>query len=84
MQASAWIVDAVGGAVVGHHPLDLDAVAAKWATARRRKPIAVVGFLVGEDLDVGEPGRVVDADVDVLPADPARPPVGALPVRRCP
>jgi hypothetical protein len=30
-------------------------------------------FLVSEDFDVGEPGRVVDGDVDVLPADPARP-----------
>ena len=45
--------------------------AAKWATARRRKPTAVSGFLVVEDFNVDEPGRVVDADVDVLPADPA-------------
>ena len=38
------------------------------AGSRRR-----CGLLVGEHLDVGEPGGVVDADMDVLPAEPARP-----------
>ena len=29
----------------------------------------MIAFLVGEDLDVGQAGRVVDADVHVFPAD---------------
>src|SRR5437868_7993453 len=46
--------------------------AAKWATARRRKADRGHGLLIVEDFDVDEPGRVVDADVDVLPADVKR------------
>ena len=30
-------------------------------------------FLIGEHFDIGEPGGVVDGDVDELPADPAHP-----------
>jgi hypothetical protein len=33
------------------------------------------GLLIVEHLDVDQPGRVVDADVDVLPAQLIRPPV---------
>jgi hypothetical protein len=32
------------------------------------------GLFVIEHLDVDEPGRVIDRDVHVLPADPAAPP----------
>ena len=61
---------AVGRAVVGDQPLDGDAVG--WrssATARRRNADRGGGLLVGEDLDVGQAGGVVDRDVHVLPAD---------------
>ncbi len=34
-------------------------------------------FLIVEDFNVDEPGRVVDADVDVFPAEAIRPPVVA-------
>ena len=67
---------------------------------RRRRPrgagsaTAVAALLVGEHLDVGQPGGVVDADVHELPADvaPRAPAVGVgaalagrgWPVTRCP
>jgi len=35
------------------------------------------GLLVGEDFDVDEPGRVVDADMDELPAELVGAPVVA-------
>jgi hypothetical protein len=35
------------------------------------------GLLVVEDFDVDEPGCVVDADVDVFPAEVIRPPMVA-------
>jgi len=59
----------VGGPVVGHHAFDPDPVsgvegkrALEEADGRRRS-------LVGEDLDVGQAGEVIDGDVDALPAD---------------
>ena len=42
------------------------------------------GFLIVEDFDVDEPGRVVDADVDVLPAEAVGPPPETRPVTRWP
>ena len=45
--------------------------AREWAIARRRKADRCGCLLVFEHFDVGEPGRVIDADVDVFPADPA-------------
>ena len=63
---------AVAGAVVGHHPLDLDPVAAEEGEGAAQEAGGGRAFLVVEHLDVGEPGRVVDGDVHELPADPAR------------
>ena len=40
--------------------------------------MAVVGFLVGEHLGVGEAAVVVDGDVDVLPADGAAAAAGCV------
>ena len=62
---------AIGGAVVGHDALDADAVRLKKASARARKAQALSLLLVGEELGVGEPGGVVDGDVQMLPADAA-------------
>jgi hypothetical protein len=39
------------------------------ATARVRNAAALAPRSSGRHLDVGEPGRVVDADVDKVPAD---------------
>src|ERR671911_801641 len=59
---------AVGRAVVGHQPLDADAVAAVELDRPLEKRDRGAGLLVSEDLDVGQAGRVVDADVYELPA----------------
>ena len=66
---------------------------AKKASARSRKPVTVAARLVVVDLDVGEPGVVVDDRVHVVVADPRlgriqsrerceRSPVTAWPGRR--
>jgi hypothetical protein len=62
---------AVGGAVVGHQPLDPDAEAGEVSDGTAEEADRGGGLLIVEHLDVDEPGRVVDRDVDVLPADPA-------------
>ena len=67
-QASAWMRRAVGGAVVGHHALDLDAVGGVEGDRAAQERDRGRGLLVGEDLDVGQAGGVVDADVHELPA----------------
>ena len=53
-----------GGEVAGpfrSSPARMDAVRRKVSDGAPRKPTAVRRLLVGEDLDVGEPGGVVDA-----------------------
>src|SRR4051794_763841 len=54
---------AVGRAVVGHHPLDVDAVAAVERERALEERDRGGGLLIGEHLDVGQAGSVVDADV---------------------
>jgi hypothetical protein len=58
----------MGGSVVGEKGLDLDPWRPKKPIAQRRKPTAVLPSRP-QDLDVGQAGGVVDADVDELPAD---------------
>ena len=67
----------VAGAVVGQHTLDPDAPAAEVADGAAEETGSGRALLVGEHFDIGKPGRVVDRDVDELPADPtaARPAV---------
>ena len=60
---------AVGGAVVGEHALDRDAVAGEEGERAREEADGGGRFLVGQDFGVGESAVVVDRDVDVLPAD---------------
>jgi hypothetical protein len=71
--AAAKRVDrrAVGGAVVGEDAFDVDAVAAVVGDGALEEADRGGGFLVCEDLGVGEAAVVVDGDVDVLPADRA-------------
>src|SRR6266540_2835287 len=59
---------AVGGAVVGHHSLDAHALALVPGEGPLEESGGRLAPLVGEHLDVGEPGGVVDADMHVLPA----------------
>ena len=79
----------VGRSIVGHQPFDLDPVGGDVGDGSAEEADRRHGLLVGEHLDVGEPGRVIDADAHVLPADCARRMAGAacrcrLPVIRCP
>ena len=60
---------AVGATVVGDQPLGGDAIAGKVRDGAMKESDGGDRFLVGEDLDVGQAGGVVDRDVDVLPAD---------------
>src|SRR3954465_13897250 len=62
---------AVARAVVGHEPLDHDAVAGEPAVGAPEEGGDGFLALVVEDLDVGQARAVVDADVHELPADPA-------------
>ena len=62
---------AVAGAVVGHDSLGLDPVRAEVGDCATEKADRCGCFLVFEHFDVGEPGRVIDADVGVFSADPA-------------
>src|SRR6266566_5266565 len=59
----------VGGAVVGQNALDADPVAVVEGDCAAKEADRRDGFLVGEDLGVGEAAVVVDADVHALEAD---------------
>jgi hypothetical protein len=59
----------VGRAVVGHDALDLDAVAGEPIDRPRVKDTALSLRSSGEQLAVGEPGGVVEGDMDILPAE---------------
>jgi hypothetical protein len=50
----------VGAAVVGDQPLNGDAVGGVVSHGSPQEPNSGGGFLVGEDLDVGQAGSVVD------------------------
>src|SRR3954453_21599941 len=67
---------AVGRAVVGDQLLDGDAVAREVLDGAAQEADGGDRLLVGEDLDVGQAGGVVDRDVHVFPADE----VAAVPV----
>ena len=58
----------VGRAVVGHDPLDRDALAANQPTARSRNGTALGPALVRQDLAVGQARGIIDADMHGLPA----------------
>ena len=58
----------VGGAVVGHHPLDRDAALGEPGDRAAKEARAVSPRSSGKHLDVGEPGGVVDADVARTPS----------------
>src|SRR2546427_5275599 len=68
---------AVGGAVVGHQPLDPDPEGGEVGDRSAQEADRGHGLLIVEDFDIDEPGRVVDADVDVFPAKVVGPPMVA-------
>jgi hypothetical protein len=59
----------VARAIVGHHPLDPDALALEPAQRTDQEAGGRLAFLVRQDLDIGEPRGVVDGDVHELPTD---------------
>ena len=58
----------VARAVVGHHALDPNAETLEPAQRPDEEAGDRPALLVRQDLDVGEPGGIVDRDVDELPA----------------
>ena len=70
--ASAWLKSSlVGERVVGHHPLDHDAVGPEEGLGSPPEGRGGGPGLVGEHLGVGQAGVVVDGGVDVGEADPS-------------
>src|SRR5262245_52193295 len=62
-------VGAVARAVVRHEPPDADAMAPKPGEGAPEKAHARDPVLIGQDLDVGQPGGIIDGHVHELPAD---------------
>src|SRR5689334_16980800 len=60
----------IAGAVVGHDTLDRHPEARIVGNSRLEEGDSTPLFLVLHDLTEGDPGRIVDADMDVLPARP--------------
>jgi hypothetical protein len=63
----------VAGAVVGHHPLDLDAEAFVVGQSSLEEGVGTAFLLVGHDLGEGDARVIVDGDMDKLPAEPFAP-----------
>lgn len=59
---------AVGVAVVGHHALGANPERVEVAKPAAKEAGRGLGVLIGQHLGVGEPGGVIDHDVDELPA----------------
>ena len=62
-------VAAIADAVVGHDPAHGDALAGEPDDGPGEEAGAGIAGLVVQDLDIGGPGMVVDADMDILEAD---------------
>ena len=59
---------AVGAAIVGHHPLGPDAVRTEPAQGAEQEGGGGVPALVAQHLDIGQPRRVIDRNMDEVPA----------------
>src|SRR5215475_9259212 len=64
-------VRAEADAVVGHDPMDLDAVSTIEAQRVEEKAQAGAAFFIGQDFRVSDARMVVDGQVQIFPADPA-------------
>ena len=70
---------AIPGAVIGQQLLDGHPVTSEERDGARKERNDGRGLLIAEDLRVGQPGAIVDRDVDTLPASRAAPhAIGAL------
>jgi hypothetical protein len=58
----------IGRSIVGHDPLDLDAQAFVPGQRPLQEGGGVFAPEAGQDLGVGQPGRIIDGDVQVLEA----------------
>lgn len=63
-------VGEIAGAVVGHDPVDLDAVAFEEADGTAQESRCGLGLFIGQDLDIGQTGEIVDGHMSKLPPRP--------------
>src|SRR5579872_5700009 len=56
------------GSVVGHDAIDLDAVASEEAQGIQQELDGGLALLVGEDFAIGEPGVIIDGEMEILPS----------------
>ena len=68
---------AIAGTVVGQHPLDGDPALGEPAMGSSPEPTGGGGLLVGVDLDIGQPGVVINRGVHIAIAMPGMAAVGA-------
>ena len=61
----------IAGAVVGHHPRNRDAEAFVITNGCLEEYDGADGFFVWEDVGEGNARSIIDADVDVFPANSA-------------
>src|SRR5687767_13003373 len=59
---------AIGAAVVGEYPLNLNASAPEFAHRTQPEARRGVALLVGQDFDIAKPRTVVDGNVSIFPA----------------
>ena len=59
----------IGRTVVGHDPLDRNAVAGEPGARTLQEGDGIFLALIGQELGVGQPGRIIDRHVQMLPPD---------------
>ncbi|KEY04339.1 hypothetical protein IL59_0210895 [Brucella suis bv. 4 str. 40] len=62
----------IAGPVVSHHPRDGDAKACIVGDGSFEKGYGADGFFIREYVGEADAGSIIDADMDIFPADPAR------------
>ena len=68
VQELAEETGAIVGPVVGHHPLNPDATRGEPGQRTAQKGGGAFLAFVRQNLDIGQPGRVIDGDMDEIPA----------------
>ncbi|KEY03660.1 hypothetical protein IL59_0215235 [Brucella suis bv. 4 str. 40] len=62
----------IAGPVVSHHPRDGDAKACIVGDGSFEKGYGADGFFIRKYVGEGDAGSIIDADMDIFPANPAR------------
>ena len=62
------VIGAVVAGGVGHDPLDGDAVGVEPATSAAQEPGAGLAPRIGQDLDIGQPGVMIDGGMHMVVA----------------